>query len=275
MPSSLQLTERNIQSLRSILGRMNSCVVAVSGGVDSMTLALVAGRCSDVKAKMFHAASPAVPPLATERVKRYAALENWDLHIADVGEFDDERYRDNPIDRCYYCKTNLYRFISGFVADEQVVSGTNADDMSDYRPGLAAAKRYAVRHPYGEAEITKTDVRAIARHLGADDLSELPASPCLSSRVETGIRIESGDLVAIDRVETHLRERIDAKVIRCRIRRERIEIQLDNKAYSQTSPELSQQLAREIRQFLENSKKQMPVTFGRYRMGSAFVGIKQ
>ena len=264
----------HIRSLHSILGGMEKCVVAVSGGVDSMTLALVARRFAGVNMKVFHAESPAVPPLATERVERYAALENWDLTIADAGEFADKRYRENPINRCYYCKTNLYRVISSFSAGKQIVSGTNADDMKDYRPGLAAAKNFGVRHPYVEAGIAKSDVRAIARYFGADDLSELPASPCLSSRVETGIRIESRDLLAIDRIETHVRRSLGAKVVRCRVRRERIEIQLDNQAYSGVNAAVSERLTGEIAQLLDTSRKQLPVTLGRYRMGSAFVGVK-
>ena len=140
---------------------------------------------------MFHAVSPAVPEEATERVKRLAATQGWRLRIVDAREFADENYLANPVDRCFFCKTNLYGCIARHI-DAQILSGANLDDLREYRPGLEAAKRHSVRHPYLEAEIDKRAVRSLARELGLGALSELPAAPCLSSRVETGIAIRAG-----------------------------------------------------------------------------------
>ncbi len=266
---------RHIDELHRIFGSLENCVLAVSGGVDSMTLAIVAARYPGVAARMFHAVSPAVPQAATERVKRYAAKENWDLTITDAGEFEDGRYLENPVNRCFYCKSNLYETVAGVFAGEQIVSGTNADDIEDFRPGLIAARDHGVRHPYVEANIAKSEIREIARHIGSEDLSELPASPCLSSRVETGIRIESGTLIGIDRAENHIRGRLGSNaVVRCRIRQGQVQIELDEHIHRQLTQAMSAQLSWEIRPLLAEPHRGLPVAFCTYSMGSAFVGVK-
>ena len=91
-------------------------------------------------------------------------------------------YLANPVDRCFFCKTNLYGCIAR-LTDAQILSGANLDDLQEYRPGLEAAKCHSVRHPYLEAGIDKRAVRSLARELGLGALSELPAAPCLSSRM--------------------------------------------------------------------------------------------
>ena len=147
--------------------------VAVSGGVDSVTLATFAHRAAGSRAEAFHAVSPAVPEEATERVKRFAANQGWRLRIVDAREFADESYLANPIDRCFFCKTNLYGCIARH-SDAQILSGANLDDLREYRPGLEAAKLHSVRHPYLEAGIDKKVVRSLARDLGLGAISELP-----------------------------------------------------------------------------------------------------
>ncbi len=166
---------------------------------------------------MIHAVSPAVPPAATERVRRRAARDGWRLTVTGAGEFDDPRYRDNPVNRCYFCKTNLYDRIRALTPGA-IASGANLDDLGDYRPGLIAASERSVVHPYIEAGMDKAAVRALARQLGLDDVAELPAQPCLASRVETGIAIDAGDLAFIDLVETRLTAAVPAgTVLRCRV----------------------------------------------------------
>ena len=203
-------------TLDSVLDDYPRLAIAVSGGVDSMTLAHAAHRrCSDVT--MIHAVSPAVPAHATARVRAHAARGAWRLIVTGAGEFDDPRYRANPVDRCYFCKTNLYARITA-VTDAPVASGANLDDLSDYRPGLMAAAEHAVVHPYVLAGMDKAAVRALARTYGLDDLSELPAQPCLSSRVETGLAIRADDLGFIDRMERLLAPHLPPGTdIRCRV----------------------------------------------------------
>ena len=126
------------------------------------------------------------PQRASARMPRTRAGRSTSI---DAGEFADPRYRANPVNRCYFCKHNLYGTIATRF-EGTILSGTNTDDLGDFRPGLKAADEHRVRHPFVEAGLAKSDVRALARELRLDDLAELPAAPCLSSRVETGIAVE-------------------------------------------------------------------------------------
>jgi len=203
--------------IAAILDRWSGLAVAVSGGVDSMTLATFAHRQAPQKVVTVHAVSPAVPAAATQRVRDLAAAEGWTLIVTGAGEFEDVRYRDNPVNRCYFCKTNLYERIKG-LTPHRIASGANLDDLGDYRPGLLAAAERDVVHPFVEAEMTKAQVRALARDLGLADIAELPAQPCLSSRVETGIAIDADDLAFVESVESRLAAMTPkGATVRCRI----------------------------------------------------------
>jgi uncharacterized protein len=211
--------------LAAVLKAHGRLAIAVSGGVDSMTLAHFAAETVDVV--MVHAVSPAVPEEATARVRRHAEARGWTLILAAAGEFDDERYRSNPVDRCYFCKANLYRRIAGLV-DRTIASGANLDDLGDFRPGLTAARERQVVHPLIEAAIDKAGVRRLAAGLGLDDLAALPAQPCLSSRIETGIAIDPDDLAFVHRVETGVRAIVpDAPDVRCRITGHGVVVEVD------------------------------------------------
>src|SRR5690606_1212921 len=149
--------------------------VAVSGGVDSMTLAWLA-HCLAPGTRLFHALSPAVPAAATARVLAHAKRWGWNLAVIDAGEMDDPHYRANPLRRCYHCKSNLYAAIRR-QGSFNIAAGTNRDDLRDFRPGLQAAAEQGVFHPYVEAGFDKALVRALAAQAGLDDLKDLPASP--------------------------------------------------------------------------------------------------
>jgi uncharacterized protein len=209
-------TFANEAALVSVLDRYGDIAIAVSGGVDSMVLAYVAHRFSRARATMLHAISPAVPQAATARVRRYAESEKWRITWIDAGEFEDANYRANPVNRCYYCKSNLYDRIRG-VTSSQIASGTNTDDLGDFRPGLKAASERAVVHPYVEAGFGKADIYRLAELHALTDLAELPAQPCLASRVETGIAIDPDDLAFIEMVEDRAASLAPvASDIRCR-----------------------------------------------------------
>lgn len=262
------------QALRDILQKIGPTAVAVSGGVDSMTLAALAHRSlGGHQVTMMHAASAAVPPEATKRVRHWASIEGWDLRVIDAGELADEKYRSNPLNRCFFCKGNLYGTIAD-LTDRQIVSGANTDDLGEYRPGLDAARQYSVRHPYLEARIDKSGVRCLARSLGLGDLSDLPASPCLSSRVETSIRIEPETLKAIHAVEVLVADRLSPRTVRCRVRQTGIVIELDVASLNAASPSERSTLTASIGKLLPATLAGKSIAFAAYQNGSAFVGAK-
>ncbi len=256
-------------ALRSrLLDVLRSCddlAIAVSGGIDSMTLAFVAHRYLDSSPTMIHAVSPAVPAQATARIRDYAAREGWRLSLVDAGEFADPSYRANPLNRCYFCKSNLYARMRDLCAGT-IASGTNLDDLGDFRPGLKAAEEKRVVHPFVEARIGKADIRTLARCHGLTDISELPAQPCLASRVETGIAIDAGDLAFIDEVERDIRERTSELAnVRCRVTRQGVVLEIGG------TPDCDPQwLAEHVAAICRRGGREF-VGVRPYRQGSAFL----
>ncbi len=263
----------DLQALQETLSRGGPYAIAVSGGVDSMTLAVVAGRL-DPGTEMFHALSPAVPADATQRVQDYAEREGWRLSLVTAGEIDDPEYIANPANRCYFCKTNLYDTIAA-ATSLTIASGTNTDDLSDYRPGLSAAAEHDVVHPYVEAGISKASLRTIAGALGLSDLEELAAAPCLSSRVTTGIRIDPRLLPVIDTTEKALWELIPPSMqvdgVRCRIRPGSVGVEIETVDDLSAITGAALDLVRRVFDDAGYAHLTGDVTVEPYRRGSAFL----
>jgi len=254
-----------VSRLDEILRGIGPMAVAVSGGIDSLTLATAAHRVQP-GVTMHHAVSPAVPAEATARTLAEASRQGFVLDIFDAGEFEHKTYRENPVNRCFFCKTSLYGAISRRTK-LPIVSGTNTDDLGEYRPGLIAARDHGVRHPFVEAGIDKKAVRRLAAELGLGALAELPSSPCLSSRVETGIRIEAPVLDMVHRAENLVARALRPRTVRCRVRREGVVVELDEAALRRLAPDEAASLASEIAA-LGVARK---ISFAAYRTGSAFV----
>lgn len=269
-PLEASSLDEAIARLDAVLSEAGDVVIAVSGGVDSLTLAAFAHQTRGDRARLVHATSPAVPEDATARVEAFARDRGATLTRLDAGEFSDEAYRANPVNRCYFCKSHLYDAIRARFGG-LVLSGANLDDLGDYRPGLLAARERGVRHPLVEAGLTKARVRELARHLGLGDIAELPASPCLSSRVETGLRIDPQTLALIDETERELRLALMPKTVRCRVRENGLVVEMDEAALLQLSPEEQNKWKARIAMRATSVGCKARVDFAVYRQGSAFV----
>ena len=260
--------------LESIVASLGPVALALSGGIDSMALAVFAHRLlGAARIQMVHAMSPAVPLQASQRVKDWASMEGWDLHLIDAGEFADPNYVTNPVNRCFFCKGNLYGTIAG-LTKRQIISGANTDDLGEYRPGLVAARNQNVRHPYVEAAMSKRDVRSLARRLGMGALAELPSSPCLSSRVETGIIIDPDVLAAVNAAEMLVTTTLSTTTVRCRVRRTGLVIELDHESLSRLTAAANEALQKSIPELFPAGFSPVHVEFAPYRTGSAFIGAK-
>ena len=256
--------------LEAVLLQLDCAAIAVSGGIDSLTLATAANGVMGGRVSMHHATSPAVPQEATARTRRLAAEQGWSLDVFDAGEFDNADYRANPANRCFFCKTSLYGAVASR-STRTILSGTNLDDLGEYRPGLDAARQHGVQHPFVQAGIDKRTVRELAAELGLGVLSELPSAPCLSSRVETGIRIEPRMLALVHAAERHVIARLAPRTARCRVRPGGLVIELDAAALEALDAGRRTRLADEIAALARAAGLASRVGFAPYRNGSTFI----
>ena len=164
--------------------------------------------------------------------KAFAAGAGWQLRMVTTGEFDDENYLSNPINRCYYCKSHLYeslvplaKMVNDGGQGAVVLSGANLDDLAEYRPGLEAASQYGIRHPFVEAGLTKADIRDVCRWMSLP-FAEIPASPCLASRIYTGTRVTPQRLAAVHFAEQSLKQTLGVQVIRCRLKADHMLVEI-------------------------------------------------
>lgn len=207
-----------------------SATIACSGGIDSLLLAHIASARFGKRVRVVHAVSAAVPPEATSRVLEQGRLHGWQVETVRTGEFDDEFYLANPVDRCFHCKSHLYSLLNKLAVCAVntggcIVSGANQDDLGEYRPGLRAAAAHGVKHPYIELGFGKSAIRAMASALGLP-YAKLPASPCLASRLYTGTRVTPERLSFVHRAEMFVRERTGCDVVRCRIDKSTMRVEL-------------------------------------------------
>jgi uncharacterized protein len=194
-----------------LLAILRSCTdgvaVAFSGGIDSTVVAKAAYLAIGDKAIAVTADSPSVPRSEIADAKRIAALMGIRHVIVATSEFDHADYIRNDGSRCYYCKSELYDQIVARLPGlgvKVICSGANLDDAGDYRPGLTAAAEHHVRHPLQEAGFTKADVRALAREWGLPTWDK-PASPCLSSRLASGLAVTPERTARIEAAEVYLK----------------------------------------------------------------------
>jgi uncharacterized protein len=204
--ADLDWSER-LERLRSWLRPFVRVIVAYSGGVDSSVLLRVATQVHGSGAIGVIGRSDSYAHRELELALEQAAMFGARVEQVTTGELADPSFRSNPANRCYHCKSELYRELSvlaGRLQADVVVDGTIADDLGDWRPGRRAAEEREVRSPLAELGFTKADVRAVAAHFGLAS-TEKPASPCLASRIPYGTEITRENLAMVERGEELLR----------------------------------------------------------------------
>ena len=261
------------QRLRELLSGFSSAIVAFSGGVDSAYLSVVATQVLGAGALCVTADSPSYPEHHRSLARQVAGAFSLRHEIVATAELERPEYRANPVNRCYYCKHELYSTLTALAsarAIDVVLDGNNADDRGDYRPGRQAAREHGVRSPLDEAGLTKAEIRALARDAGLPIWDE-PASACLSSRIPYQSEVTEAKLAIIEQAEEMVRAQ-GFRVFRVRHHDTlaRLELGADEIARA-LDPEVRDQIVRTLRAV---GYRQVTVDLQGYRTGSLNEGLR-
>jgi uncharacterized protein len=197
-----------LEKLRALLKSCGSCLVAYSGGVDSVFLAHVAHDVLGGRALAAIADSPSLPRRELQEALDIAAKFSFSVRILRTREFDNENYTTNPANRCYFCKHELFEELTPLARAENfavIAYGENASDIGDFRPGAQAAAEFQVRAPLKEVGLTKAEIRELSAQLGLPT-ADKPQMACLSSRVPYGETVTPAKLRMIELAEYALRD---------------------------------------------------------------------
>ncbi|MEH2377119.1 ATP-dependent sacrificial sulfur transferase LarE [Nostoc sp.] len=203
----MMLTEK-FEQLIGLFREMEQALIAYSGGVDSTLVAKIAFDVLGDRALAVTAVSPSLLPEELEDAKIQAATIGIPHKIVQTHEMENPNYTSNPVNRCYFCKSELHDTLKPLALElgyPYVVDGVNADDLHDYRPGIQAAKERGARSPLAEIGVTKLEVRQLSQQLGLAWWDK-PAQPCLSSRFPYGEEITVAKLQRVGRGEIYLRK---------------------------------------------------------------------
>jgi uncharacterized protein len=195
-------------SLQKILKKLDKVIVAYSGGVDSTLLLKVAAETLGAeKVLACIAEGPSLPQSQYLQAAERAKNMGVDVRTVKPNELADVAYSANRADRCFHCKLHLYGILAGIAREQNfncVIYGCNFDDKDDFRPGNRAAEVFGVRCPLMEAELTKEDIRNLSRQMGLPT-ADIPASPCLASRIAYGLEITEQRLKQVEEAEEFMR----------------------------------------------------------------------
>ena len=202
------LLEEKTRKLESILREAEGVLVAFSAGADSTLLASMAHRVLGVRALAVTGRSVTLARAELDEAAALARQIGIRHRIVDTEEISDPSFGNNPPNRCYFCKDELYSVLRRVAGEEGlpvIADGSNADDLGDHRPGMQAAREREVRSPLMEAGLTKEEIRHLSRELGLPTWDK-PAQACLSSRFPYGDRITPEKIAQVERAEASLRE---------------------------------------------------------------------
>ena len=221
MATQVEITrtiEEKMDALKAILADMGSVIVAYSGGTDSAFLAATAHDVLGDKALAVTAKSPSLAPSELREAVELAERLELRHRIVETHEVEREDYAANNPNRCFFCKDELYTYLSAYAEDEgydSIANGTNTDDLGDFRPGLNAAKQYGVRSPMVEADLSKAEIRELSKDMDLPTWDK-PAQACLSSRIPYGSMVTVEALTRIAQAEEYLHDEIGIRQLRVR-----------------------------------------------------------
>ena len=202
------MLQQKLEQLQALFSEMEQALIAYSGGVDSTLVAKIAYDVLGDRALAITANSPSLLPEELEDASIQAATIGITHEVVATHEMDNANYTSNPINRCYFCKSELHDTLKPLALQRgysYVIDGVNADDLGDYRPGIQAAKERGARSPLAEVGVTKLEVRQLSQQLGLAWWDK-PAQPCLSSRFPYGEEITISKLQRVGRAEIYLRK---------------------------------------------------------------------